>query len=312
MLTNKWLRRILIVLSSVVFVVCLVRLAMYAADALTAAQTNHDLAALYHMAEGEPTEEPLAFQLARPMPSADAQTAQQTQPVTAPPATAAPQATYDPFGGYPDNPKRLVAERFRTLRSKYPDVCGWLTIGDTLDLAVVQRDNSFFLTRDYTGRRNANGAIFLDEQIRLTTRPSTYILYGHNMKTGAMFGSLHKYTRAAYLRDNCFLTFDTMYEPGRFAIFASGTVSLDPVSLHFVRFYNLPDASGDQRMAIIDGLRRVSEFRMDVDVTADDQVLMLVTCTGDDNERRFVAARRIRSGETESMLRMAYLTMVEN
>ena len=33
---------------------------------------------------------------------------------------------------------------------------------------------------------------------------------------------------------------------------------------------------------------------------ADDQVLLLVTCVGDDTERRVIAARRLRAHETEA------------
>ena len=38
-------------------------------------------------------------------------------------------------------------------------------------------------------------------------------------------------------------------------------------------------------------------------MNAEDQVLLLVTCMGDDSERRVVAARRIRADETETDVR---------
>ena len=41
---------------------------------------------------------------------------------------------------------------------------------------------------------------------------------------------------------------------------------------------------------------------MTVDVNTDDQLLLLVTCNGDDTERRIVAARRVRDGESEDGL----------
>lgn len=65
---------------------------------------------------------------------------------------------------------------------------GWLNMGKLVDEPVVQRDDVFYLTHDATGKENISGAIFLDASINLKTRPYTYILYGHNMKTGAMFG----------------------------------------------------------------------------------------------------------------------------
>lgn len=55
---------------------------------------------------------------------------------------------------------------------------------------MVQRDNTYYLNRDYLGYHNDNGAIFLDMGCDLTGNPKALILYGHNMKTGAMFGNL--------------------------------------------------------------------------------------------------------------------------
>ena len=69
---------------------------------------------------------------------------------------------------------------------------------DDLDEPVVHKDNTFFLDHDAMGKRNANGAIFMDQGTSLLTRPYTILLYGHNMKTGAMFGNLRKYEDFSY------------------------------------------------------------------------------------------------------------------
>ena len=44
--------------------------------------------------------------------------------------------------------------------------------------------------------------------------------------------------------------------------------------------------------------------KMILDVTEDDQLLPLITCVGDDDERLVVAARRLREGETADRLIM--------
>ena len=49
-------------------------------------------------------------------------------------------------------------------------------------------------------------------------------------------------------------------------------------------------------------LKAVSPYDCGVDVQPEDQLLLLVTCIGNDTERRVVAARRIREGETEEEL----------
>ena len=120
------------------------------------------------------------------------------------------------------------------LRRKGKYITGWLRM-DSVDEPVTLKDNSYFLTRDATGKKNVNGAIFMDAGTRLETRPYTVILYGHNMKTGNMFGRLRKYRDISYLRKNRFITFDTMYEDGRYAVFAAAEINVVPGTSGYFR-----------------------------------------------------------------------------
>ena len=203
---------------------------------------------------------------------------------------------------YPLNPNRTINSRFQKIRRQNNEIIGWLTLGDLLSEAVVQRDNSYYLRRDYQGYHNVNGAIFLEEHVDLSTRPYTLTLYGHNMKTGAMFGCLRNYEDIGYYRKSPFITFDTIYEEGRYVIFSIAEVSLDSRYGNYNGFFRLNTCSTAERKEIIDGLFRFSKYVCPIDVSVDDQLLLLVTCVGDDSERRVVAARRFRDGETEGGL----------
>ena len=203
---------------------------------------------------------------------------------------------------YPNNPKLTVSARFKALQRESKYIIGWLNLDGLLDEPVVQRDDVYYLTHDAMGRENVNGAIFLDASIGLKTRPYTYILYGHNMKTGAMFGSLRNYENRNYYHAHPFITFDTLYEDGRYVIFAVSGVSTEEYGRHYVDFHDLKSADRIKRQAAIDALISVSVFTCPIDVQADDQLLLLVTCTEKDQDRRVVAARRVREGEDEATL----------
>lgn len=229
--------------------------------------------------------------------------------VTAPPVraiateTPALQAAL-PVVRYPGNEYLLIGERFLRLRNLNSDIVGYLRVGNLLEEAVVQRDNSYYLDRDYQGKLNDNGAIFLDEACDLRTRPYTLMLYGHNMKSGAMFGGLRKYESVSYFRANPFLEFDSLYESGEYVIFAVSQVSLTSGKALFVPFATLYSCTPDERLETLDLLQRRSMINSKVDVRVDDQILLMVTCVGEDDERRIVAARRLREGETrEELLR---------
>ena len=144
---------------------------------------------------------------------------------------------------------------------------------------------------------DVSGAIFLDANVSLETRPYALILYGHNMKTGARFGSLRNFENAGFFRDYPFITFDTLYEEGRYVIFSVGIVGTEESDPHYLDFFALKSRRVDERQQAIKVLQDVSIYKNTVDVALDDQILLLVSCVDNDEERRIVAARRIRDGE---------------
>ncbi|MDL2219411.1 class B sortase [Ruminococcaceae bacterium OttesenSCG-928-O06] len=82
-----------------------------------------------------------------------------------------------------------------------PDYVGWLQIaGAGVDYPVVQgADNTRYLTTTFEGNHNAAGAIFMDSGNTGGFASRHTILYGHNVKSGSMFGSLKNYLDAAHL-----------------------------------------------------------------------------------------------------------------
>ena len=276
---------------------CAVKLIRYALDARRARLASDALREVYYSSDTEP---PSASHVPFPTPM-PAPTPTPISKATAVPAYTPPPDIL-PAVRYPDNPSAAVSSRFTRLQRQNADIIGWLNIPDMLDEAVVQRDNSYYLNRDYRGYHNANGAIFLDEACQLDARPYTLILYGHNMKTGAMFGSLRNYENLRYYKNNPFITFDTAYEDGDYVVFAAAAIDINPDGLRYVDLAALSSLSVETRQAAITALKTRSIYQNSLDVQADDQLLLLITCTQSDNERRVIAARRIRTDETREAL----------
>ena len=236
-----------------------------------------------------PTEAPTAVPTALP------------ESTPSPLPTSTPQARL-PKVRYPNNNYAIASSRFQKLKRQNEDIIGWLTITDMVDEAVVQRNNTYYLDRDYKGYHNKNGAIFLDEVIDLRTRPYTLLLYGHNMKSGLMFGGLRNFENPTYYRRSPFITFDTAYEDGKYVIFAVGTISTDAKNWRYVNFAHLLSSSIPLRTQAIASVNRFSVYNGLIDVQPEDQLLILVTCVDAVEDRRIVAARRIREGESEDEL----------
>ena len=295
---------ILLVVSGVLVLFGLVRLIGSAVQQQISEKTDEEMRILYHAGEAVLTTAP----------------AQEEEPKEAA-ATAAPEDTESPAPspvprleeqGYPGNPGRKVSTRFQKLRKENSDIVGWLTIGSMVDEAVVQRDNEYYMNHNVKKQQDVSGAIFLDAIVSLETRPYALILYGHNMKTGARFGSLRNYENRSFYHKYPFISFDTLYEESKYVIFSVGTVSTEESDPHYLDFFALNSRRVDERQRAINILQEVSIHSSAVDVALDDQILLLVTCVDKDEERRIVAARRIRENETQEELRTAVTGQKEN
>ena len=297
---SRRIRLLVAVLGLAIALFGLVKLIGYGADLLAARRAARELRQAYYAA---PTPEPLpATETAAATP---APTMMPTPAVTAKASATPTQSPIPrlPSRNYPGNPNLTITSRFKALQKESKYIIGWLSIRRMLEEAVVQRDNVFYLDHDVLGNSNANGALFLDSAIGLKTRPYSYIIYGHNMKSGAMFGNLRSYENSTFYHNDPFISFDTLYESGRYVVFAVGTVSTEETGDHYVDFFSLRSSNIAERQAAIDVLKEASVHTCTVDVQADDQLLILVTCVGKDEDRRVVAARRLRDGESETELK---------
>ena len=288
----RWDRLALVILSAALIVFGIVKLAGYGADYAASRQTADELKQAYQETTPEPMETPAPT--ASPVPPMPSPTVSQAAPASTP----APEPMLGAVS-YPNNPSLKINNRFKALRKENKDIVGWLNLGTLLDEAVVQRDEEYYMTHDALGKKNVNGAIFLDSGISLKTRPYCYILYGHNMKTGAMFGNLRNYENLQFYHANPFISFDSMYEEGRYVIFAVGTINIAERVRNYVDLYLLLSSNIRDRQTAIDTLIKASVHSCTIDVQPDDQLLILVTCVDNVNERRVVAARRVREDETE-------------
>lgn len=312
-------RKALAVLLACVAVYALIRLIGYGADWISSRNTARELQKDYYGAGApapESSPETPAGETAVPdVEEKPAETALPSPKPTGIPTAVPPPAAETPLPAetagnirlgqatYPPRKGAAISEKFQELRRKNRDIVGWLTVEGLLDEAVVQRDNVFYLNHDAKGRENVNGAIFLDAAVSLVSRPWSAVLYGHNMKNGTMFGALRNFESSSFYRRNPFVTFNSMYEDGRYVIFSVGEVSTVSRRSNYLDFYGVMTDDRAARQKAIDTLLRCSVHSCTLEVKPEDQLLLLVTCVEEDENRRVVAARRIREGESEEKLK---------
>ena len=91
--------------------------------------------------------------------------------------------------------KAPISVDFAALQAENPDIIAWLYSEDTpINYPVVQsKDNQYYLRRLTDGSYNTNGTLFMDYRDAADLSGFNTIIYGHRMKSKAMFGTLPGY-----------------------------------------------------------------------------------------------------------------------
>jgi len=84
---------------------------------------------------------------------------------------------------------------FDALKAINPDIVGWLyCAGTPINYPLVQgSDNDYYLHHLYNRKPNKSGCLFIDFANVPDFTDHNTVIYGHNMKSGAMFAVLEKY-----------------------------------------------------------------------------------------------------------------------
>ena len=195
---------------------------------------------------------------------------------------------------------------FEELYTANPDICGWLNVASFVDEPVLWRDNSFYLDHGFDREDSIDGAVFLDERGERYAEEPSLLVYGHNMKSGAMFGLMDNYREADYLKQYPIVTYQSAWEeePRKYVLFSLFDASMTPENDEYQRIVWYPFPGREEHQAYLDQLKARSFYRVPIDVTVDDQLITLVTCSySQENGRFLVTGRRLREGEDEEELR---------
>ena len=178
---------------------------------------------------------------------------------------------------------------FSVLREISPDTVAWLrSEGSVIDYPVLHTDNNeFYLSHLHTGEKNRMGSLFVDYRNTGVFTDKNTVIYGHNMKSGAMFHSLSEYKAQDYYDEFPVMR---LYTPdGDYTVeLFSGTV--EDGNYEFVRFDFEDDASF---MEYVNSFRSRSTFTSDVVVNPMDQIVTLCTCSYEQNNARYVVMGRL-------------------
>ena len=252
-------RRVWILVFSAVFVFGVLRLALYTQDRQTAEDSGSAALELALPAVTLPEERvPLTDLPGR------------LEELSPPPAPEQPPQPTDEIARW------LLSVDLDALREVNPDVLGWIHIPDsTISFPLMEADdNNEYLYHTWDKQPSKYGSIFLECRNSRELTDFNTLIYGHNMLTEHMFGTLTDYKEQSFLDAHPTVYIRTDSGVFRYRVFS---------------VYEAEVVSNTYRLIFEDDARRQQALELytssnwletDIVPAVTDRILTLSTCTG--------------------------------
>ena len=185
--------------------------------------------------------------------------------------------------------ERLQRISFDELKALNEDIVGWVEIpGTVISYPMMHTgENVYYLNHTFSGKENSAGSIFVEALNNPDFSDLHTIIYGHNMKNGSMFAGLKNYTSPSYLVAHPAIYLDLEDGTHAYQIFScyETPAESDSYTIGFV-----PD---EQYEAFLQTLKARSAYDTGVEVTVEDSIISLSTCTRNGENRYLIHAKKL-------------------
>lgn len=173
---------------------------------------------------------------------------------------------------------------FKALQEVNKEVIGWILIPDTvISYPLLQgANNQYYLNHSWKKEHNLAGSIFLEHTANRALTDFNTIIYGHRMNDGSMFSTLSRYKNISYWQEHPYVYVTDDVATRRYQIFAAWEAGLTDAP------YQLGLSSDRAKQAFIDACLAHSVIDTKVVPQVYDKVLTLSTCTGHGHATRWV------------------------
>ena len=196
-------------------------------------------------------------------------------------------------------PQPELLSKFRELYAENPDFRGWLKIdGMKIDYPVMTRagDNDYYLDKNFEGEKDKNGLLILDYRCDLLSGAQNFIIYGHNMSSGVMFGTLKNYKSKSFCEEHSVIQFDTLYEEAEYKVVGAMLSEVAYADEDVFRYYDAIDISTEESFnAFYQNISENALYMTGETLSYGDSCLILSTCDRYKEDGRFVViAKKIQ------------------
>ncbi len=188
--------------------------------------------------------------------------------------------------------KEVLNIDFDKLSSINSDIVGWIHFNqDKINNPIVHTsDNSYYLNHSFEKKRNQAGTIFMDYR-NTSFDDKNVVLFGHSMLDDTMFGSLQDLFKKDFFdkKENHYIDIYNKERKFTYEIFSYYVIEKE-------EYYITPSFGNDNDYKkFIDTLVKRSYKNFNVEISTDDYILTISTCsgTGGTSKRKVVHAKRV-------------------
>ena len=184
---------------------------------------------------------------------------------------------------------------FDILKNTNPDIVAWLSVnGTNINYPITKTtDNNYYLTRDINKRLKVTGWTFMDYRNNENLEDNNTIFYGHNLLNKTAFGSISNiFTDNWYKNENHYIIVLTKEKKNIYEVFSSYTINKESYYLQY-EFYD-----SNSYLSFLNTIKNRSKYDYKVELTENDKIITLSTCTKDNKQRQVVHAKLLNTNNT--------------
>lgn len=190
--------------------------------------------------------------------------------------------------GLKEEKENVIHNSIQRLMQSNEEMIGWIAFEHPdINYPVMQgEDNEYYLNHTFQGEKNPSGSIFADAINSSDWNDAHTIVYGHNMKNLSMFGSLRSYKRKDFYGGNEYFSIYTDRMTYVYQIFSCYEVPEDS------DVYTVWYTADENFEKLVDRMKQQSYYDTGVEVSGEDKIITLSTCSTEGN-RFVIHAKRV-------------------
>ena len=182
---------------------------------------------------------------------------------------------------------------FTELLQKNSDTVAWIKVNNTnVNYSVVQSDdNEYYLKHDFNKNSNFGGWVYGDYRDDFTYFGNITILYGHNLINRTMFGSLIWCQKESWYtnEENLYIKISTPASNTIWKIFS--IYQIKPEVYYLKTYFE----TTEEHQEFLDTLKNRSIYNFNEELTTNDKILTLSTCSDDGTKRAVIHAKMVKA-----------------